>query len=115
MSFDDLLKGLQADYLSSLPEKIKTIDAQVQARQAADVRESFHKLKGTGKTYGFPEVSELAEIVENICIRNLETGLAAATLALPVLADIHAQRRQNASFSLNGNERVERLRKLLPS
>ena len=49
-------------YLKSLPEKILVIASQVQAKETGNVRESFHKLKGTGKTYGFPEVSELAGV-----------------------------------------------------
>jgi HPt (histidine-containing phosphotransfer) domain-containing protein len=115
VSFDDLLKTLQEDYLKSLPEKIKIITAQVQANDASNVRESFHKLKGTGKTYGFPEVSELAEVVENICIVQPGAGLNAARQAIPVLEDIHRVRQQASSYPVAADVRVAAIRKLLPS
>lgn len=118
MSFEDLLKTLQQDYLKSLPEKIKVITAQVQAQDASNVRESFHKLKGTGRTYGFPEVSELAEVVENICITQAPAaGLSAAQQALLVLEDICRARQQPTAipvYSFSEDPRVEAIRKLLP-
>ena len=68
MSFEDLLKNLQVDYVAAIPNKIAQIRAQVRNADVPALRESFHKFKGTGRTYGLPEVSELAEVVERICI-----------------------------------------------
>jgi hypothetical protein len=44
VSFEDLLKTLQQEYLSALPEKITRIRAQIDASSTTEVRESFHKL-----------------------------------------------------------------------
>ena len=115
MSFEELLKSLASDYLKSLPEKIQVIAGQVQAKDTSNVRESFHKLKGTGKTYGFPEVSELAAVVENICIAQPQIGLNAAAKALAVLEDIYRTRQSAADYSLQADTRVDAIRKLLPS
>ncbi len=67
MNFDELLKSLHKEYLTSLPSKIDSIAQQAIKGSAAELRESFHKLKGTGRTYGMPEVSELATLVEDLC------------------------------------------------
>lgn len=113
MSFDDLLKTLQKDYLKSIPDKIKVIENHIQASDTHNVRESFHKLKGTGRTYGLPEVSELAEIVESVCIQHPQSGVRAATEALPVLQDIYQSRQTQQAYAFGNDVRVEALRKLL--
>lgn len=115
MSFDDLLKSLHQDYLKSIPDKILLIAEQVKAQDTSNVRESFHKLKGTGKTYGFPEVSELAAMVESICIVQPNVGLDAASKALDVLSDIYHTRQNRSDYSLLSDTRVADIRKLLPS
>jgi len=114
VSFEDLLKSLQQEYLSSIPEKIKIITAQIEALDVSNVRESFHKLKGTGKTYGIPEVSELGAVVESICLGHPVNSLPAGTLAVAILRDIHTARIEGASYDLNKDTRLAVLQKLLP-
>lgn len=113
MSFEDLLKSLQQEYLASLPSKIESLRAQVSAANVNDLRESFHKLKGTGRTYGMPEVSELSAAVEEICIDYPTHAATAAGHALEILVDIHASRAQGREFSLGADARFQAIRKLL--
>lgn len=112
MSFDELLKNLQRDYLHSLPEKISTIQAQIQEGDAVVLRTSFHKLKGTGKTYGIPEISELAAHVETICQGQPEKAAPAAREAILILRDIHSARENNLEFKLGSDPRFKRIRAL---
>ena len=67
MTFDDMMAELQVEYVASIPEKIATIKAHFEAGELALVQDDFHKLKGTGKTYGLPEVTDLALEMEKIC------------------------------------------------
>lgn len=61
---------LKSTYIQSLSERIKTLSASKNeletggeaARKA--IRSISHSLRGSGGTYGFPEISELAEKVE---------------------------------------------------
>jgi HPt (histidine-containing phosphotransfer) domain-containing protein len=62
-----LLKELKQDYLAALPMKIAKIESLHQNQQLKALRDEFHKLKGTGKTYGVPEISLLGEAVEKLC------------------------------------------------
>lgn len=113
MSFDELLKSLQRDYLTSIPGKIDTIRQQVSDKSVNDLRESFHKLKGTGRTYGVPEVSELAACVEEICIDFPDQAVLAAGHALLLLTEIHAARASGNVFPLDGHPGFAEIRKLL--
>ncbi|MBX3022146.1 MAG: Hpt domain-containing protein [Bdellovibrionales bacterium] len=115
MSFEDLLKSLQKDYLASLPDKVVTIRTQIESASTSELRESFHKLKGTGRTYGLPEVSELAELVEGICISRPTDAVVASTHAVAILHDIHGAYSAGNAFNLHQDARYAQIRKLLPA
>lgn len=114
--FEDMLKSLQKDYLASLPQKIAVIRAQIAdvgagSTTTAALRESFHKLKGTGTTYGLPEVSELAEVVEDICSTSPVEAVNAATQAAGILEDIFAAHSRSLAFNLHLDPRFQAIRK----
>lgn len=113
MSFEDLLKSLQQEYLQSLPKKIESIRAQLSTGDVNELRESFHKLKGTGRTYGMPEVSELAAVVEEICYDYPKNAATAGGHALDILKDVHAARAQGQQYDLSQDSRFQAIRKLL--
>ena len=64
--FTQMLKDMKADYLVALPRKIELIQQLIADEKWADLNEEYHKLKGTGKTYGFPEVSEVCQALETL-------------------------------------------------
>ena len=113
MNFDELLKTLHQDYLASLPKKISLIESQITAGAVTDLRESFHKLKGTGRTYGMPEISDLAALVEAVCLQFPERAVTAAGLALDMMREIHAARRAGQEHKLEKDTRMDAVRKLL--
>jgi HPt (histidine-containing phosphotransfer) domain-containing protein len=113
MSFEDLLKSLHEEYLASIPEKISVIEGQIKQGDAANLRESFHKLKGTGRTYGLPEVSDLAEVVEDICNVRPVNAVRAAGAAVGILRDIYSAHHQHHPYSFDSDPRLEGIRKLL--
>jgi HPt (histidine-containing phosphotransfer) domain-containing protein len=113
MTFENLLKDLQMDYLASLPEKIRAIGDLALTADRAGLRNVFHNLKGTGRTYGLPEVSELGELLESICARRPEQAITAAGLACTLLSEIHAYRIQNKAFAVISDPRFVALRALL--
>ena len=112
MSFEDLLKSLQQDYINALPAKIEIIKKQVASKDVSEIRESFHKLKGTGRTYGLPEVSELAALVEAFCLAQSAHALTAAQHALVVLTEIHSARSKQQEFALTQSSAFQEIQKL---
>ncbi len=67
-SFDQLLESLKKDYAKSFPEKIEKLRQLTLAKEWKSLEVEYHKLKGNGKTYGFPEISQMAEQMENLCM-----------------------------------------------
>jgi hypothetical protein len=66
------MEELKADYLVQLPEKWNVIHTAAVASDRISLRTEYHKIKGAGKTYGYPEVSLLGEVMEKICDLNPE-------------------------------------------
>lgn len=103
MSFEKMMEELRREYVGSIPQKIKDIEAHLAAGDTATLRDDFHKLKGTGKTYGIPEISELGEAVEKICLRKPEAIPTVIPNALSLLHAIHTSRLAGQPFALAGN------------
>lgn len=64
--FKKMLLDMKQDYLVALPKRIILIRDLTDKENWKDLNEEFHKLKGTGKTYGFPEISIVCEILETL-------------------------------------------------
>lgn len=92
MSLGELLKTLQKEYLSELPERISVIDQHIKDQDIEALKEDFHKLKGTGKTYGIPEISELGEKMEGLFLDCPAKGFSKSSVALDILSRIHSSR-----------------------
>lgn len=112
MNFDALMSQLRTEYVQELPAKIAQIASELKNRQFHVVREDFHKLKGTGKTYGIPEISQLAEVVEKICMNCPEQAAEAVPEALTLLSEIHRHRTAAQPFDILGDKRFSRLKRL---
>lgn len=63
---DQLLKELKESYLKALPQKIEILQGHIKDQNWDQVVEESHKLKGTGRTYGFPEVTRVASRIEDL-------------------------------------------------
>lgn len=111
----EMLKQLRAEYLASIPAKIAEIRREIERGDVAGIRESFHKLKGTGKTYGLPEVSELAAVVERVCLQAPEHGTRAGELGLELLDAVYAAHRAGGGYPLERDPAFLAVQKLLPA
>lgn len=99
MSIEDVLAELKKNYTDALPARALLIEQLHAKRNYADVEVEFHKLKGTGKTYGLPEVSAVGEIAEKLSeVPSLADD--AIKHALSVLRKISAARATGASLDL---------------
>lgn len=112
MSLDDLLKSLQQEYLSELPDRINGIKSHLESKDATSLVEDFHKLKGTGKTYGIPEISELGEKMEHLLLSSPDKGLMQVSHAIDLLVEIHHTRTAGDSFEISLDSRFQDLKKV---
>ena len=111
-SFQEMMKQLTEDYIAGLPSKISEIETRLSAAHVTELREDFHKLKRTGKTYGLPEVSQLAELVEKICIVQPERAVEAASQGVELLRKIHIQRAAQQSLNLTSEESFRKIQQI---
>ena len=64
MSFDDMIKNLRTGYLKDLKEKVKALPKFKNNIESEEIRTFFHQLKGSGASYGVPDISKTGEIFE---------------------------------------------------
>jgi hypothetical protein len=98
---DDLkliLEKLKSDYLKNLPGRIEQIESLWGSREMKLIKTEFHKLKGTGKTYGLPEISDLGLVAEELSVT--DTTEKAIPLAIDLLKEILKARQAGNEFDL---------------
>jgi HPt (histidine-containing phosphotransfer) domain-containing protein len=113
MSLQNLLAELQKEYLDSLPEKINSITELIKAKQLELVETEFHKLKGTGRTYGVPEISRVGELGERACWIPDGKRDDAITQALGLLGKVHQCRAQGKDFLIEEDDAGKKLASLI--
>ena len=65
----DILAELKSEYRQNFPKKVGQLRELTTQQNWLQLTQEFHKLKGTGRTYGFPEVSLLCEALEVYCLQ----------------------------------------------
>jgi diguanylate cyclase (GGDEF)-like protein len=69
-SLDEALLELQREYLAEFPERLEELRTDIAAFRAlrpeagASLRTRFHRMAGSGGSYGFPEISTVAREME---------------------------------------------------
>src|SRR5882724_11395096 len=67
---DEAILGLQREYLTEFPERLEELRSDIAAfralrpEAAASLKTHFHRLAGSGGSYGFPEISLVAREME---------------------------------------------------
>ena len=65
MSYSDIMAGLKVKYLEDLKVKAAEFFNNPEVfKNPEEIRTFFHQLKGSGATYGIPEISECAKTYE---------------------------------------------------
>lgn len=113
MSLQNLLAELQKEYLDSLPEKIVSITQLIRAGELDLVETEFHKLKGTGRTYGVPEISRVGELGERSCWITDANRDDAISQALNLLSKVHQSRSQGKEFQIEDDDSCKALAALV--
>lgn len=109
MSLDELMKGLQKDYLAGLPEKIINLETLTEQGNWRALQGEYHKMKGTGKTYGIPELSIIAELTE--AKLNEENVSQVGSLALALIEKTKKMRSGGKALDLESSPEYQALTK----
>jgi HPt (histidine-containing phosphotransfer) domain-containing protein len=98
--YETMMQELREEYLISISEKCTELQRNFRNRELTEVRESFHKMKGSGATYGVPEVSKLASILEYLCDSREQELNWAVPQAIEWLQKIKEHRMNDSVFEL---------------
>ena len=99
MDFNAMMAELQKEYLAELPNIISKLKKVTAENNGEEVHRIFHQLKGSGKTYGFDEITELCKIMEERSMGN--TIPEQTTEAIELLELILSKRSNNEAVHLN--------------
>lgn len=86
---EDLLKALKKEYVDSLPKKIQEIQTFLKEKDINSLKNAFHKLKGSGKTYGVDDISLIGQKVEEEIKKNSIEALKLIPDAISKLEKIY--------------------------
>lgn len=95
-----VLEELKTEYLAKFPHKILKLKELTELRRWRDLEEEYHKLKGSGKTYGYPEVSVVCEKVESLLMRNFIQKPEVYEQSVLLLEKIHQSYLNKESYDL---------------
>lgn len=112
----DALKELQNKYIEDLPEKIEIIKRLLESAKSLAsedtslpqtkingtelIQQEFHKLKGTGKTYGFPDVTKIASCIDQHFKNSHPQFLILADKACDLLLNLFKHYKNQQNFIL---------------
>ena len=58
MNFDEMLKTMRIKYLKDVESKTNELETMVRNKDLKALESFFHKLKGSGASYGLPKFSD---------------------------------------------------------
>lgn len=103
MSIEDVLIELRKTYLEALPQRVAHIEKLMSQHEYSLVETEFHKLKGTGKTYGLPEISQIGEVTERLCENGSVSAEQCVPTALRLLQKTHESRIKGTALDLTND------------
>jgi len=112
-TFYHMMEELRQDYLKSLPQKLDCIQECLDKKRLQELQREFHKLKGTGKTYGMQELSQIGEAFEFLCEKKKEDAFEWTPEAISLIKEILNCRKKGEAFSLEDDDRFLKLQNFL--
>lgn len=116
--FKQTFDELKVEYIRELPLKIKNLEELLEHQNQDGLYEKFHRLKGSGATYGCPEISMLGEVMENLYKKNPFEFKKMAPLSLDILRAINKERLKEIteggySYKIEKDPRFSKLQALV--
>lgn len=108
--YNSLIAELQVDYLASFPAKITTLKSHFSDQDWQGLELEFHKLKGTGTTYGIPEISDICREMERICRDTPDKISGVFSVCVDLIQDVEkSYKNQKEKFALETDKRYSLL------
>ena len=111
MDFENHLKKLRKKYLMKLNLKVKSMKVLFQQKDWNSLRAELHKIKGTGLTYGFPEISHICRFLEQWVIKGEKHFFE---MGFPLLEKALFERHKNKIYPLQKDKLFLKLQATIP-
>ncbi len=111
-NYNAMMAELREEYLASFDEKFNLMKNFLEGQDWYSLELEMHKLKGTGSTYGVPEVTELCQHMETVCREQGSIPEDALDTTIAILKDIRKKYTDNKDFDLSSDSRFAELKKL---
>jgi HPt (histidine-containing phosphotransfer) domain-containing protein len=85
----DAMDALKQKYLQNIPDKIAAVRKIIATNEILHLEQEFHKINGSGKTYGYEAVSLVAFPIERHCKNKNPNVFALAELACQLLQKVY--------------------------
>ncbi|MCB0379357.1 MAG: Hpt domain-containing protein [Bdellovibrionales bacterium] len=108
-NYNDLMNELRTEYLEGFSEKFIVIRKYLSDSDLYPLELEFHKLKGTGTTYGAPEVSEIGLHMERICKSQPQDLAEWVEMAIQLLEKTKKKYLDEESFELQMDPAFKKL------
>lgn len=95
-----LFAELKVEYIETFEEKITQIEKFWQQYNRKELEGEFHKIKGTGSTYGVKEATLVAEVMEDLCHQGSPQLGLCVLMSIGLLKKIREQYQEDAEFEL---------------
>ena len=109
-NYNQMMAELREEYLVSFDEKFNAMRGFLEGADWYSLELEFHKLKGTGTTYGVPEVTELCEIMEKICREKSQIDESLLNLAISLLSKIREKYTNGTDFDLGADPQFQAIK-----
>ena len=70
IKLDEFYKDLTPEYILEKKEELSSIENLFQLKDYTELERKFHKIAGSGGSFGLPKISELAHNLEQKIIQN---------------------------------------------
>ncbi len=107
-----LIAELQKEYLGGFKEKFCRILGFHRKREWSALELEYHNLKGTGATYGVPEVTELCQQMEKLCRGKTEIEKEWLEISIKLLEKIADKYSDTKPFELSEDPDFIKLKSL---
>jgi HPt (histidine-containing phosphotransfer) domain-containing protein len=111
-NYEQMMSELREEYLQSFAEKFNQMQQFFEGQDWYSLELEFHKLKGTGTTYGVPEVTELCQKMEALCRQQQKISETLLKMAIELLSAIRDKYMKNQEFDLSSDPRYLKIEQL---
>ena len=108
-SYNELMKELREEYLEGFDAKYKTLRLFFNEQDWYSLELEYHKLKGTGATYGIPEVTDLCLHLEGLCRENKSIENETLELSIELLEEIRKKYTIKNNYELKEDPKFKKI------